>query len=240
MPCVTPASGRSVANRINGVVVAAFLGYAATIPLANWMIDHIGTEAFPGGPHTIPVGFGYQAPSGVLMIGLALVMRDAVHKLAGKKVALLAILVGVLLSYLLADPAIATASAVAFALSESLDFAVFVPLAKRSHVTQHHTETYGTLWSEAHKHGIEPPPGQIRRWSTTSYRPGWMAAAVLLSGAVGALVDSFVFLQIAFGSTMFWQGQVLGKMYFSVFVAAALWFAQKAVGHAERGRESYV
>lgn len=157
--------------------------YAATVPAANWLISNVGTEAFPGGPHTIPVGFGYDAPSGVLMIGAALVLRDAIHRIAGKWVALAALAFGVVLSYLLADPAIATASAVAFAFSELADFAVYSPLAAR------------------------------KRWSL----------AVLASGVVGAVVDSLLFLQIAFGNTMFWQGQVLGKLYFSVGAAVAIW-----------------
>ena len=46
--------------------------YAATIPAANWAINHWGDVQFPGGPHTIPVGFGLSAPSGVLFVGLAL------------------------------------------------------------------------------------------------------------------------------------------------------------------------
>lgn len=157
------------------------LAYALTIPLANWMIGNVGTQHFPDGPHTIPVGFGYDAPSGVLVIGLALVLRDAIHRFAGKGLALVAIFIGVVLSYVLADPHIATASAVAFALSELADFAVYAPLARRK------------LW-----------------------------LAVLASGAVGAVVDSFLFLELAFGSTMFWQGQVLGKIYFSIAAAAAI------------------
>lgn len=157
--------------------------YAATVPVANWMIDNVGTQHFPGGPHTIPVGFGYDAPSGVLLIGLALVLRDAIHRVAGKSAALAAIGVGVVLSFVFADPAIATASAVAFALSELLDFAVYTPLAER------------------------------KRFSL----------AVLFSGALGAVADSLIFLQIAFGSTMFWQGQVIGKLYFSVAAAIAIY-----------------
>ena len=55
------------------------LAFLLTIPAANWMIGHVG---FCGaaGPCTIPVGFGLQAPSGVLLIGLALALRDAVHE----------------------------------------------------------------------------------------------------------------------------------------------------------------
>ncbi len=43
----------------------AFLIYLMTIPLANWMIDNVGTVQVPNGPHVISVGFGYSAPSGI-------------------------------------------------------------------------------------------------------------------------------------------------------------------------------
>jgi len=73
----------------------AFLGFAATVPLANWMIGNVG-QCIPDGPCLIPVGFGLMAPSGVLVIGLALVLRDAVHSLLGWRWAALAILCGLL------------------------------------------------------------------------------------------------------------------------------------------------
>ena len=62
-------------------------GYLAvfilTIPAANWLISNIGTVCVPNGPCLVPVAPGLMAPSGVLMIGLALVMRDAVHEHLG-------------------------------------------------------------------------------------------------------------------------------------------------------------
>ncbi len=158
-----------------------FAGYAATIPLANWLIGHVGTQ-YGGGPHVIPVGFGYEAPSGVLAIGLALFLRDILQRAAGVRWAVLAIAAGVAVSYLVADPAIATASAAAFALGELSDLAIYTPIARR------------------------------RR-----------TLAVLVSGVVGAVVDSLVFLQIAFGSSAFWQGQVLGKSYMAALGALAIW-----------------
>jgi uncharacterized PurR-regulated membrane protein YhhQ (DUF165 family) len=76
----------------------ALAAYAATIPAANWMIGNVG-ECIPNGPCLIPVGFGLMAPSGVLMIGAALVLRDAVHRLLGWQWAVAAILVGAALSF---------------------------------------------------------------------------------------------------------------------------------------------
>jgi uncharacterized PurR-regulated membrane protein YhhQ (DUF165 family) len=160
--------------------------YAATIPLANWMISNVGTQAFPEGPHTIPVGLGYQAPSGVLMIGLALVSRDIIQRYAGKRLALLAIALGVIISFAIADPSIAIASCVAFALGELTDFSMYTPLQKRN-----------------------------------------LIAAVIVSGVIGGIVDSLVFLQIAFGSTMFWQGQVIGKAWMAIGAGIVIWVIRR-------------
>ena len=61
----------------------ALAGFVATIPAANWLIGNLGTTCVPNGPCLIPVGFGLMAPSGVLMIGLALVLRDLVQRRLG-------------------------------------------------------------------------------------------------------------------------------------------------------------
>lgn len=108
----------------------AIAAYAATIPLANWMIGNVG-ECIPGGPCLIHVGFGLMAPSGVLMIGAALVLRDAVHSLLGWKWAIAAVLAGAALSSQFSPPALVVASASAFLLSELADFAVYAPLRRK-------------------------------------------------------------------------------------------------------------
>ena len=155
--------------------------YMACIPAANWAISHIGRETFPGGPHVIPVGFGYEAPSGVLFIGLALVTRDVVQRYLGRWPVLTAIIAGAVLSYAIA-PALAWASAAAFLLGELADFAVYTPLADRH-----------------------------------------LYAAVLTSGIIGAVVDSLIFLQLAFGSTAFWQGNTIGKIWMSLLALPVIW-----------------
>ncbi len=112
--------------------IAVFLAYLATIPGANWLIGHAGTECIPNGPCLIPVGFGLAAPSGVLMIGAALVLRDAVQQMLGFIWAIIAISCGVLLSAVVAPPALVVASAAAFAIAELLDLAVYTPLRERN------------------------------------------------------------------------------------------------------------
>ncbi|MGG5808602.1 VUT family protein [Falsiroseomonas sp. CW058] len=105
--------------------------FALCIPAANWLIGHAGTVCAPQGPCLIPVAPGVMAPSGVLMIGLALVLRDLVQRRLGLRWALAAILAGTALSAALAPPALVVASAVAFLLSELADLAVYTPLQRR-------------------------------------------------------------------------------------------------------------
>lgn len=148
------------------------LAFLFTIPAANWLIGNVGTKCIPNGPCLIPVWPGILAPSGVLMIGAALVLRDAVHQTLGMRWAIGLILAGAALSGLFAPGPLVLASAVAFLLSELADLAVYTPLRERS-----------------------------------------LYAAVGLSSVVGAVVDSTIFLMIAFGSLDFLAGQVIGKMW---------------------------
>lgn len=164
------------------------LGFLLTIPLANWLIGHVGTTCITDGPCLVPVLPGLMAPSGVLAIGLALVLRDAVHSQLGPWWAVGCILVGSALSALLAPPALVAASAVAFLLSELADFAVYAPLRSRG----------------------EP-------------------VAVLMSGLAGSVVDSVLFLGIAFGSLAYAPGQIVGKVMVSLIVAAMLFVRAKPV-----------
>ena len=160
----------------------AVAGYAATIPLANYMIGNVGTFCVPEGPCLIPLGFGITAPSGVLMVGLALLLRDAVHETLGKYWALGAIGFGAILSFVLADPYIALASLVAFTVSELSDFAVYSKVRERSR-----------------------------------------ELGVLASGVVGSVIDSVLFLWLAFGSLAHIEGQIIGKIGVTCLAAALLY-----------------
>ena len=162
------------------------VAYAATIPLANYLIGHVGTLCVPDGPCLIPVLPGVLAPSGVLVIGAALVLRDLVQLRAGIPASLACVTAGVALSAAVAPPALVVASASAFAFSEMADFAVYTPLARRS-----------------------------------------FAAAIAASCAAGALVDSALFLWLAFGSLEHLEGQVIGKVY-----AALAFLAWRGLRHA--------
>ncbi len=163
-------------QRIEGFLFLA--GFMACIPLANYMIGHVGTVCAPDGPCIIPVGPGLTAPSGVLLVGLALVLRDLVQRRLGLAWAFGAIVVGAALSTTFTAPALAFASAVAFLSSEVADLLVFTPLQKKG-----------------------------------------LVKAALASSVAGLIVDSVMFLWLAFGSLDFLAGQVVGK---AIMVIAAL------------------
>lgn len=116
-------------RRTEGLLFLA--AYITCIPIANWLIQHVGTVCPPNGPCLIPVAPGLMAPSGVLMAGLALVLRDLVQRRLGVAYGLAAIGAGTALSAALAPAPLVIASAVAFLLSELADFAVYTPLQKR-------------------------------------------------------------------------------------------------------------
>ena len=146
--------------------------FALTIPAANWLIGHVGNTCVPQGPCLVPVAPGLMAPSGVTMVGIALVLRDLVQRRLGTAISALAVLVGSGLSALYAPASLVVASATAFLLSELADLAVYTPLARRR-----------------------------------------LVAAVIASSCAGLVVDSIVFLWLAFGSLDFLAGQVVGKAW---------------------------
>ncbi len=128
----TPATAKQ--RRIEGT--AFLVAFCACVPLANWLIGNVGTTCVPNGPCLIPVAPGLfgepiMAPSGVLMIGIALVMRDMVQRRLGKLWTLFGIAVGAVLSGLVSPGALVAASTAAFLFSELADFAVYTPLQRR-------------------------------------------------------------------------------------------------------------
>ena len=157
-------------RRLDGYLF--LMGFALCIPAANWLIGNAGTSCIPNGPCLIPVAPGLTAPSGVLMIGLALVLRDLVQRRLGVAWAIGAIIAGAALSAGLAPSQLVLASSSAFLLSELIDCAVYTPLQRRR-----------------------------------------LVLAVFASSVVGLVVDSAVFLYLAFGSLDFLAGQVVGKSW---------------------------
>jgi hypothetical protein len=168
------------------ILAAMFL---ACIPAANWMIGNIGTVCVPEGPCLVPVFPGIMAPSGVLVIGLALVLRSLLQEAAGRRWVVGCIGVGAALSAAVAPPALVVASAVAFLCGELADWSVYSPLR----------------------------------------RHGWTVALVA-SGLVGSVVDSALFLGLAFGSLGLMTGQIIGKLWASLFVALVISNVRRLAG----------
>lgn len=158
---------------------AAAAALVGSVVLANWLTARFGF---------IPIGFGLSTTAGTLAAGAALALRDAVQDVAGRVAAVAVIVAGAGVSYLLAGPALALASAAAFAIAELADLAVYTPIRERA--------TFGDRW-----------------WVT----------AVLVSGVVGAVVDTVVFLGIAFGWAAVapaMAGQLVGKTLASLLFIA--------------------
>lgn len=103
------------------LAILPFVAYLAAIVLGNVAFATLGV---------VTVGFGYMAPAAVYFVGLSLVGRDWVQERLGKKWTVAAIAAGAGLSAFV-SPALALASGAAFAVSETLDFAVYTPLRKR-------------------------------------------------------------------------------------------------------------
>jgi queuosine precursor transporter len=116
-------------RKIEGIAVLA--GFTACIPAANWIVSNVGTTCIPDGPCLIPVAPGVAAPSGVLVVGLALVLRDLVQRRLGRYWALAAIGFGAILSAVFASRSLILASTAAFLLSELADLGVYTPLQRR-------------------------------------------------------------------------------------------------------------
>lgn len=76
----------------------------------------------------IDLGFGVFSPM-ALVVGIIFVARDYAQRAVGHYV-LVGMLIGVLISYYGADPAIAWASALSFAISETVDWLVFTVTGK--------------------------------------------------------------------------------------------------------------
>jgi uncharacterized PurR-regulated membrane protein YhhQ (DUF165 family) len=170
---------------VKALGLASFIAYVATIYVANYLIKHYGP---------VSVGFGLVAPAGVFAAGFAFTFRDLVQRTLGRKLVVLAILVGAAASWTVSSQ-FALASATAFLVSEFADFSVYTPLEKRS----------------------------------------WLGA-IALSNTVGLVIDSFLFLTIAFGSLQFLAGQIVGKAWTTAIAVAVIATTRAAYRKTQEAR----
>lgn len=94
------------------------MNYAALYVLTVLVVNIAFTVVPP-----IDLGFGVFTPV-ALVVGVVFVVRDFAQRAVGHWV-LLAMLIGTFLSFMMAEPAIAVASALSFAASEFVDWATY-------------------------------------------------------------------------------------------------------------------
>lgn len=103
--------------------------YVGSVVAANWLTSRY---------HLVPValwlgglGLGLKVAAGTFAAGVALLARNLGQDVLGRLVILALMAVGIALSWWLATPALAVASAVAFTVSELADMTVYIWLRNR-------------------------------------------------------------------------------------------------------------
>lgn len=98
--------------------------YVLLIPLVNWSFANVPSYPIWGGEWNPMV-----IPTGLILVVRDLAQREVGHTIFGP------LCLGIFISFFMAPPEIAAASAIAFGISESIDWAIFTftkrPLSKR-------------------------------------------------------------------------------------------------------------
>ncbi len=97
-----------------------FYLYVLLIPFVNWSFAHVPTVPMPDGGAWSPLA---------IVTGLILVVRDFAQREVGHAI-FIPLVLGIAISFTMAPPNIALASAAAFAVSELVDWVIFT-LSKR-------------------------------------------------------------------------------------------------------------
>jgi uncharacterized PurR-regulated membrane protein YhhQ (DUF165 family) len=107
-------------------------------PTLGWLAAYagalLGANALTASYGMIPVGFGQTATAGTVLAGGALMVRNSLQDLLGRRGVMTAVLIGSLLSALVAPPALAFASAASVLVAESADMCLYTPLRRRGWV----------------------------------------------------------------------------------------------------------
>jgi uncharacterized PurR-regulated membrane protein YhhQ (DUF165 family) len=119
----TPAAPTTIWAPRRGITWAALATvYVAALVAANLLTSRYGL---------VPAGFGLTVTAGTYTAGLALAVRDSLQNTGGLRVAAGAMIIGLGLSAVTADPRIVAASVAATALGETTDLLVYTPLRRR-------------------------------------------------------------------------------------------------------------
>lgn len=107
---------RSAPMRRTPARLGISIAYVGCVVAANWLTEHYGL---------VPIGFGLLVAAGTFAAGGAILTRNLGQDLVGRVVIVGLMVLGIALSWWLASPALAVASAVAFALSEASDMTMY-------------------------------------------------------------------------------------------------------------------
>jgi uncharacterized PurR-regulated membrane protein YhhQ (DUF165 family) len=153
--------------------------YMAMIPFVNWLF---------GQPwHYVMMPDGNKWSPFSVVVGLILVVRDMAQREIGHYI-FFPLCIGVALSFAMAPPGIATASALAFFISESIDWSIFTfthaPLSTRIVLSS----TFGSIADTF-----------VFLYGANTTVPGifsaWMISTMLLSKISGAVAVFFLLRQ---------------------------------------------
>jgi queuosine precursor transporter len=145
--------------------------YVLLIPLVNWSFAHVPTVAMWDGGAWSPMA---------IVTGLILVVRDFAQREVGHWI-IGPLFIGIFFSFIMAPPAIALASALAFGISESIDWLIFTvtkrPLSKR------------ILWSCA---ASAPVDSLVFLLGANIAVPGIFTWATLITSVASKLAGAYV------------------------------------------------
>lgn len=161
-----------------GMTALLALLFLTSAAASNWAINNIGHDNGAGSPRTVPIGWGLQAPSGVVLIGLMFAVRDTLHERIGVKGTLLLIALASAVGAIVAPPTLAAASGITMLIAESSDALVYQRL-----------------------------------------RAAGRFMAATTSNVAASLLDSIVFLAVAFGAAAAVSGTLalfVGKLQASL------------------------
>lgn len=146
--------------------------YIASVVLANWAFS------------VLPIWHG--VPAATAIVGIVFVTRDLAQRQVGHRV-ILAMIIALSLSFLLAKPLVAVASAAAFAVSETTDWGVYSimnrPLRDRILVSS----AIGTPLDSIVFLALLPFPGALTVQAVVLMTAVKMLAAIAIWGWLGAL-----------------------------------------------------
>lgn len=157
---------------------------ACLVLAALYVVTLVGANVLTSQLGMVPAGFGLTVTAGTYAAGLAFGVRDGLHDVGGLHAVMVALLLGVGLSAVTANPQIASASAVAALAGELIDLGVYSPLRAHSLVVA--VTVSGAVGAVVDTVGFLLLAGFPVSWSAIGgqllVKAVWMSACYLLVG----------------------------------------------------------